>query len=47
MTGTASPAAAELHEMYALTVVPIPTHRPPARTDLPLRLYYSEQVQHI
>ena len=35
MTGTAQDAAPELHELYGLRVVAIPTHRPPARSDEP------------
>ncbi|KAF8056765.1 SECA2 [Scenedesmus sp. PABB004] len=41
MTGTARSAAAEFYEIYGLRVVPIPTNKPPRRTDLPLRLYYT------
>lgn len=44
MTGTARSAAAEFYEIYGLRVVPIPTNKPPRRKDLPLRLYYTEQV---
>lgn len=44
MTGTAKSAAAEFYEIYALRVVPIPTNKPPRRKDLPLRLYYTENV---
>ena len=33
MTGTARDAAQELHEMYGLRVLVVPTHRPPARQD--------------
>lgn len=47
MTGTAKSAAAEFYEIYALRVVPIPTNKPPSRTDLPLRLYYTEKVGRI
>jgi hypothetical protein len=44
MTGTARSAAAEFYEIYGLRVVPIPTNKPPRRKDMPLRLYYTEQV---
>jgi len=35
MTGTAQTAALELHEMYGLDVVVVPTHRPMIRVDHP------------
>lgn len=35
MTGTAQPAATELRELYGLTTVVIPPHRPVIRTDQP------------
>jgi preprotein translocase subunit SecA len=35
MTGTAQAAASELHEIYGLDVVVIPTHRPVVRIDRP------------
>ena len=41
MTGTARSAAGEFFEIYGLRVVPVPTHRPPARVDLPPRLYFT------
>jgi preprotein translocase subunit SecA len=41
MTGTARSAAGEFYEIYGLRVVPVPTHRPPARVDLPPRLYFT------
>jgi hypothetical protein len=43
MTGTARSAAAEFYEIYGLKVVPVPTNRPPARTDLPPRMYFTEE----
>ncbi|MBS0264196.1 MAG: preprotein translocase subunit SecA [Planctomycetes bacterium] len=39
MTGTASPAAAELRQLYRLRVIPIPTHKPSRRERLPDRVY--------
>ncbi|MBX4215445.1 preprotein translocase subunit SecA [Candidatus Parcubacteria bacterium] len=33
MTGTAATSAEEFRKVYGLTVVPVPTHRPSARTD--------------
>ena len=39
MTGTAQTAAAELHAVYGLRVVVIPTHRPMIRTDRPDRIF--------
>lgn len=44
MTGTAAAAAAEFFEAYKLRVVAIPTNRPPAREDLPLRVYFNPSV---
>ncbi len=35
MTGTAQDAAGELHQLYGLDVVAIPTHRPMVRIDRP------------
>src|SRR4029453_10169783 len=35
MTGTAQDAADELHQLYRLDVVVIPTHRPTVRIDQP------------
>ncbi|MDX1964430.1 MAG: preprotein translocase subunit SecA [Pirellulales bacterium] len=39
MTGTASTSAREMHKIYKLRVIPIPTHRPPVRRQLPPRIY--------
>jgi len=43
MTGTAETEAAEFNSTYKLGVVPIPTHRPVARTDQPDLIYKSEE----
>lgn len=42
MTGTAETEAAEFANTYNLSVVPIPTHRPPARVDRPDVIYKTE-----
>jgi preprotein translocase subunit SecA len=42
MTGTAVTEAEELHKIYALDVVVIPTHRPMVRSDMPDVIYKSE-----
>ena len=39
MTGTASSSAGELHKIYQLRVVPIPTNRPPSASGLPDRIF--------
>jgi len=39
MTGTAQPAARELHDLYGLDVVVMPTHRPMIRVDQPDQLF--------
>ncbi len=45
MTGTALTEAAELMSTYELQVVPIPTHRPIARGDLPDVIYRTEEAK--
>ncbi|MCC5952506.1 MAG: preprotein translocase subunit SecA [Acidimicrobiia bacterium] len=45
MTGTAQTEAAELYTTYGLHVVPIPTHRPMARQDLPDLIYRTEDAK--
>jgi preprotein translocase subunit SecA len=39
MTGTASSSAGELHKIYRLRVIPIPTNRPAIRQQLPARVF--------
>ena len=43
MTGTAATEAEEFGKIYDLEVTSIPTNQPPARTDLPDRVYKNEQ----
>ena len=43
MTGTALTEAEELHKIYRLEVVPIPTNRPMVRIDEPDLIYRSEE----
>jgi preprotein translocase subunit SecA len=43
MTGTAVTEAEELHKIYGLDVVVIPTHRPMVRSDMPDVIYKSEK----
>ncbi|MGI5504767.1 preprotein translocase subunit SecA [Lentzea sp. CA-135723] len=45
MTGTAETEAAEFHQTYKLGVVPIPTNRPPQRTDQPDLVYKTEEAK--
>ncbi|RBY74761.1 preprotein translocase subunit SecA [Geodermatophilus sp. TF02-6] len=45
MTGTASTEAAELHQTYALGVVPIPTNRPMVREDRSDVIYKTETAK--
>ncbi|WP_343946335.1 preprotein translocase subunit SecA, partial [Pseudonocardia zijingensis] len=45
MTGTAQTEAAELHQIYKLGVVPIPTNRPMIRTDQPDLIYKTEEAK--
>ena len=45
MTGTAETEAAELHSIYGLDVVPIPTNRPNARIDHPDRIYKTQEAK--
>ncbi|MGB8405449.1 MAG: preprotein translocase subunit SecA, partial [Mycobacterium sp.] len=47
MTGTAQTEAAELHEIYKLGVVPIPTNRPMVRTDQSDLIYKTEEAKYI
>src|SRR5260221_68384 len=43
MTGTAMTEAEELHKIYKLEVVAIPTHRPMVREDMPDLVYRNEK----
>ena len=45
MTGTAQTEAAELHQIYKLGVVPIPTNRPMIRKDQPDLIYKTEEAK--
>jgi preprotein translocase subunit SecA len=45
MTGTAQTEAAELHQIYKLGVVPIPTNRPMVRADEPDVVYKTEAAK--
>ncbi|MCF4006068.1 preprotein translocase subunit SecA [Corynebacterium uropygiale] len=45
MTGTAETEAAELHQIYKLDVVTIPTNRPNAREDLADRVYKTQEAK--
>src|ERR1700744_4637935 len=47
MTGTAQTEAAELHEIYKLGVVPIPTNRAMIRTDQSDLIYKTEEAKYI
>jgi preprotein translocase subunit SecA len=47
MTGTAETEAAELHEIYKLGVVPIPTNRPMVREDQTDLIYKTEEAKYI
>lgn len=47
MTGTAETEAAELHEIYKLGVVPIPTNRPMIRADQSDLIYKTEEAKYI
>ncbi|KAA0080197.1 preprotein translocase subunit SecA [Mycolicibacterium sp. P9-64] len=47
MTGTAQTEAAELHEIYGLGVVPIPTNREMIRTDQSDLIYKTEEAKYI
>ena len=47
MTGTAQTEAAELHEIYKLGVVSIPTNRPMVRTDQTDLIYKTEEAKYI
>ncbi|BAV40581.1 preprotein translocase subunit SecA [Mycobacterium ulcerans] len=47
MTGTAQTEAAELHEIYKLGVVPIPTNRPMVREDQSDLIYKTEEAKYI
>ncbi|MDI3314841.1 MAG: preprotein translocase subunit SecA [Mycobacterium sp.] len=46
MTGTAQTEAAELHEIYKLGVVSIPTNKPMIRTDRPDLIYKTEEAKY-
>ncbi len=45
MTGTAVTEAAEFASTYGVQVVPIPTHKPNIRKDLPDLIYKSEDIK--
>ncbi len=45
MTGTAQTEAAELHQIYKLGVVTIPTNRPMVRADQPDLIYKTEEAK--
>jgi preprotein translocase subunit SecA len=45
MTGTAQTEAAELHQIYKLGVVSIPTNRPMVRADQPDLIYKTEEAK--
>ncbi|MDQ2835816.1 MAG: preprotein translocase subunit SecA [Actinomycetota bacterium] len=45
MTGTAQTEAAELHQIYKLGVVPIPTNRPMVRSDVTDLIYKTEDAK--
>src|SRR5699024_2370279 len=45
MTGTAETEAAELHEIYKLGVVPIPTNKPMVRADQIDLIYKTEEAK--
>src|ERR1700709_1228776 len=45
MTGTAQTEAAELHQIYKLGVVPIPTNRPMVRADRTDVIYKTEEAK--
>lgn len=47
MTGTAETEAAELHEIYKLGVVPIPTNKPMVRQDQGDLIYKTEEAKYI
>lgn len=47
MTGTAQTEAAELHEIYKLGVVPIPTNKPMIRADQSDLIYKTEEAKYI
>src|SRR6187431_476888 len=47
MTGTAQTEASELHEIYKLGVVPIPTNRPMIRADQSDLIYKTEEAKYI
>ena len=46
MTGTATTAAAEFHEIYGLDVLPIPTHRPDIRVDEPDLIFRTRREKY-
>ncbi len=46
MTGTAMTEAAEFHQIYKLSVVPIPTNRPAARADDPDQIYRTVEAKY-
>ncbi|OFT36319.1 preprotein translocase subunit SecA [Corynebacterium sp. HMSC06D04] len=45
MTGTAETEAAELHSIYGLDVVPIPTNKPNQRVDQADRIYKTQEAK--
>jgi preprotein translocase subunit SecA len=46
MTGTASNSARELHKIYKLRVIPIPTNRPPIRERLADRIFGTAEAKY-
>lgn len=46
MTGTALPNAREFRRVYRLTVVPVPTHRPCIRRELPDQVFLTEEAKY-
>ncbi|MGV7904260.1 preprotein translocase subunit SecA, partial [Mycobacterium kansasii] len=45
MTGTAETEAAELHQIYKLGVIPIPTNKPMIRKDQTDLIYKTEEAK--
>jgi preprotein translocase subunit SecA len=45
MTGTAINSARELHKIYRLRVIPIPTNRPPIRQQLPTMIFGTMEAK--
>jgi preprotein translocase subunit SecA len=47
MTGTAISSARELHKIYKLRVLPIPTNRPPIRRQLPTKIFGTMEAKEL